>query len=88
MGVGYNMETIGSLIDKLTVVNLKIYHTEDIAHNPKSKLKAVGRAKLKINDLNNQRNALIQEIDELVEQAVKTGVAPRVWRQHKDYGKK
>ena len=82
------METIGSLVDKLTTVNLKIYHTEDIAHNPTSTLTKVGEAKLKINGLNNQRNALIQEIDELIEKIIRKGEAPKVFKQFKDYGKK
>ena len=82
------METLGILIDKLTVVNLKIYHTEDIAHDPASKLEDVGRAKLKINVLNNQRNALIEEIDVLFKQAIESGKAPNVFRTFKDYGPK
>lgn len=82
------METIGSLIDKLTVVNLKIYHTEDVAHDPASKLEDVGKAKLKINALNNQRNALIEEIDEVFKKAIETGKAPNVFKTFKDYGPK
>jgi hypothetical protein len=82
------METLGSLVDKLTVVNLKIYHTEDIAHDPASGIEEVGRAKLKINVLNNQRNALIEEIDVLIEKAIESGEAPKVFRTLKDYGPK
>jgi len=50
-------------------------------------LKDIGKAKKKINVLNNQRNALIQEIDELFED-VFTGKksVPTVFKQFKDYG--
>jgi len=83
------METLGSLIDKLITVNMKIYHTEDVAHNPNSSIEEVGRAKLKINVLNNQRNALIQEIDELFYEVCAEGKAPpKPIPQFKDYGKK
>jgi len=82
------METIGSLVDKLVTVDLKIYHTEDIAHDPLSRLEEVGEAKLKINSLNNQRNDLIEEIDALVASSITEGIPPKVWKQHKDYGKK
>lgn len=82
------METVGSLVDKLMTVCLKLYNTEDVAHDPLSTLEEVGKAKLKINSLNNQRNALIQEIDELVADSIIKGVPPKVWNQHKDYGKK
>lgn len=82
------METVGSLVDKLMTVNLKLYHTEDIAHDPLSTLEEVGAAKLKINSLNDQRNALIEEVDELIARSIIEGVPPKVWKQHKDYGKK
>lgn len=83
------METLGSLVDKLSVVNLKIYHTEDIAHDDNTTLEEVGMAKLKINVLNNQRNALIQEIDELLYDVLSGNKpVPKPFKQFKDYGKK
>jgi len=47
-------ETIGNLFDKLTIVNLKIWRQEDIKRSSKT------------NVLNQQRNDLVQEIDELI----------------------
>lgn len=82
------METPGSLVDKLSIVNLKIYHQEDIAHNPETPLKEVGRAKLIINDLNNQRTALIEEIDTLMIDLMASRTKLKVFKQHKDYGRK
>jgi len=83
------METLGSLIDKLSVVNIKLYHQEDIAQEEGASDKQVADAKRKISVLNRQRNALIEEIDILFEDVI-TGKrpAPVVFKQLKDYGKK
>jgi len=82
------METLGNLVDKLSIVNIKIYHQEDIAHTPGTPLEEVGKAKLIINDLNNQRQQLIEEIDNLMQDMLKRKKQPRIFRQHKDYGRK
>lgn len=59
------MDTMGSLIDKLTIVNLKIWIFEDVKRDSKDDCK-VADATRKTNILNQQRNNLIQEIDELI----------------------
>jgi len=83
------METIGKLVDQLITVSMKLYHTEDIAHNPETTIENVGKAKLRINVLNNQRNGLIEEIDTLFEDVLSgTKRIPKVFRQLKDYGVK
>ena len=56
------MQTIGEIIDKLTIVNLKIYHEEITRHSGNDQERL--RASDKICILNNQRCALKQEIDE------------------------
>jgi hypothetical protein len=60
------METIGNLIDKLTIVNLKIWKLEDIKRDPNGTDKTIADATRKTNVLNPERNAIIQSIDELV----------------------
>jgi len=83
------METLGSLVDKLSIVNLKLYHTEDIAQEEGASDKQIADAKRKISILNRQRNALIEEIDVLFEDVMKgKRPVPQVFRQLKDYGKK
>jgi hypothetical protein len=83
------METFGSLIDKLSIVNLKLYHTEDIAQEEGADDKTVANAKRKISILNRQRNALIEEIDVLFEDVIEgKRPVPKVFKQFKDYGKK
>jgi len=46
-------------------MNLKLWHLEDIKHDPKASDKEVADAARKIAVANKQRNALIQEIDEM-----------------------
>lgn len=83
------METFGSLIDKLSIVNIKLYHQEDIAQQEGANDKIVANAKRKISILNRQRNALIEEIDVLFEEVIEgKRPVPEVFKQLKDYGKK
>lgn len=79
------METIGSLIDKLTIVNLKLWHQEEMAHDPQADDTTVANAKRKIDGLNLQRNALIQEIDELLRDVIENKKKVPVVPQYKDY---
>jgi hypothetical protein len=60
------MDTLGSLIDKLTITNLKIWACEDIKRLPCSTDQEIATATKKTNILNSLRNDLIQEIDEMV----------------------
>lgn len=83
------METFGSLIDKLSIVNIKLYHQEDVAQEEGADDKQVADAKRKISVLNRQRNALIEELDILFEEVIEgKRSVPRAFRQLKDYGKK
>lgn len=83
------MDTLGSLSDKLQVVNNKLWHQEEIAHALGADDKVVAAAKRNINILNNQRNDLIQEIDELFVKslidAVKYNIFPKIFYQCKTY---
>ena len=58
-------ETLGSLCDKLAIMNLKLWHLEDIKHDPNSNDEKVADVARKIAIANKQRNALIEEIDEM-----------------------
>lgn len=62
------MDTIGNLIDKLTIVNIRIWMAEDIKRNPKATDKQIADATRLTNIANQQRNDLIQEIDEILGQ--------------------
>lgn len=58
------MDTIGNLIDKLTIVNIRIWMAEDIKRDPNVSDKKIADATRLTNICNSQRNDLIQEIDE------------------------
>jgi len=66
-------DTIGNLIDKLTVVNIRIWMAEDIKRNSDSTDNDIANACKITNIANSQRNDLIQEIDERVNHMIKTG---------------
>jgi hypothetical protein len=69
--VGGMAETLGSLIDKLTIANLKIWHAED-ARNDRSLTDAARLAAAdKVTVCNRQRNELVQEIDEFFSSALR-----------------
>jgi predicted metal-dependent HD superfamily phosphohydrolase len=82
------MDTFGNLIDKLTIVNLKIWNYEDIKRDSKDD-KEIADATKKTNILNQQRNDLIQEIDEMLINASKGKINFKNYKQGetKKYGK-
>jgi len=79
-------EGIGSMIDKLTILNAKIWHREEICYDPRSTLEQVGEAKLAINSLNTQRTAMVEAIDEFFYNMVSGKESlPMLTPQHKKY---
>jgi Protein of unknown function (DUF4254) len=84
------MDTIGNLIDKLTIVNIRIWMAEDIKRNKEASDKEIADATRLTNTANQQRNDLIQEIDEKINHMVQTGELQKLYKQGstKMYGKK
>jgi len=58
--------SFGNLIDQLGIVNLKIWHLEELKRDKSKTDKDVADATRKTNILNIQRNDLIQELDEML----------------------
>ncbi|HLG28532.1 MAG TPA: DUF4254 domain-containing protein [Paenisporosarcina sp.] len=83
------MDTIGSLIDKLAVCNIRIWMAEDIKRNKDASDKEVAAATKITNAANQQRNDLVQEIDEKLNEMIKTGQLQKLYGQGitKMYGK-
>jgi hypothetical protein len=83
------METMGALIDKLSVVNIRIWFAEDIKRNKEASDKEVADACKITNVANSQRNDLIQEIDEMMNNMIVSGMPQRLYQQGatKIYGK-
>ena len=84
------METIGNLIDKLTVTNVRIWMAEDIKRKENAADSEIIMATKLTNVANQQRNDLIQEIDELLNEIVTTNKPQKLYKQGttKIYGKK
>ena len=84
------METIGNLIDKLTIANIRIWMAEDIKRDPNASDKQIADATRITNVVNSYRTDLIQEIDETINEMVTTGKQQKLYKQGstKMYGKK
>lgn len=74
-------ETLGNLIDKLTIANLRTWMAEDIKRNSDSTDSQIAAACKITNATNQHRNDLIQEIDELFAHAIVSGVTPKLYGQ-------
>jgi len=83
------METIANLIDKLTVVNIRIWMAEDIKREIAASDTQLAEATRLTNICNQQRNDLIQEIDELLNDMIITKQPQKLYKQGKTklYGK-
>lgn len=83
------MDTVGNLIDKLTVVNIRIWMAEDVKRNKEASDKEIADATRITNIANQQRNDLIQEIDEKLNNMIQTGDLQKLYKQGstKMYGK-
>ena len=83
------METIGNLIDKLTIANIRIWMAEDIKRDKNATDKQIADATRVTNVVNTLRTDLIQEIDEAVNEMVGTGKLQKLYTQGatKMYGK-
>ena len=82
-------DTIGNLIDKLTIVNIRIWTAEDVKRKKNATDKEIADACRLTNVANSQRNDLIQEIDESLNHMIETGNLQKLYKQGstKMYGK-
>lgn len=83
------MDTIGNLIDKLTITNIRIWMAEDVKRTPTATDKQLADATRITNVANSHRTDLIQEIDEKLNEMVETGKLQKLYKQGstKMYGK-
>ena len=82
------METLGNLIDKLCITNIRIWFAQDVKRNPLATDKAISAATKITNVANQMRTDLIQEIDEKINE-VASGKQQKLYKQGdtKMYGK-
>lgn len=83
------MDTIGNLIDKLTIANIRIWMAEDIKRDKTASDKQIADATRVTNVVNGLRTDLIQEIDESLNDMSETGKLQKLYKQGstKMYGK-
>lgn len=83
------METIGNLIDKLTIANVRIWMAEDIKRDPNATDTQIADATRITNVANSYRTDLIQEIDEQLNELILSGKPQKLYKQGstKMYGK-
>lgn len=78
-------ETIGSLTDKLTIVELKIYHMREQAERSDRSAEFRGQCEARLALLREQRDDLAAELTALVADIAAGRVTPKVYRQFKMY---
>jgi hypothetical protein len=78
-------ETVGSLADKLSIVELKIYHMREQAERADATREFRAGCGERLRVLEMQRDDLAEELSELLGEIVSGRVVPKVYRQFKMY---
>ena len=82
------METVGSLIDKLSINELKIYHMKEQLQRDDVDDTFIRECQLKLSILNTQRRDLSEELQELMDDVITGRKQLRIYRQLKMYNDK
>ena len=82
------METIGSFIDKLNVNDLKIYHTMELKNGTYTTEEIREKCNDKLSILTEQREDLIEELQELIDDVLSGRKQLKLYRQLKLYNEK
>lgn len=78
-------ETVGSLVDKLSIVELRRFHTEEVMLNPAAPVELRHDCALRLRVIDEQRKDLMSELSELWA-AIQSGKhVPKIYRQYKMY---
>ncbi|MEW5930127.1 MAG: DUF4254 domain-containing protein [Gemmatimonadota bacterium] len=78
-------ETVGSLADKISIVELKIYHMQEQAERGDATPEFRDRCGERLAVLRVQRDDLAEELSVLLRDIAAGRVVPRVYRQFKMY---
>ena len=78
-------ETVGWLADKLSIVELKIYHMQEQAERSDATAEFKERCQGRLEVLRMQRDDLAAELTQLLADVVAGRVVPKVYRQFKMY---
>jgi len=78
-------ETVGSLIDKLSIVELRRFHTEEVMLDPAAPVELRHACALRLRVIDEQHKDLVAELTELWEAIERGEHVPKVYRQFKMY---
>ena len=78
-------ETVGSLVDKISISNLKIFHMDEQIRRNDVDQKHIVECQQRLRVLTLQRNDLVGELNELLRNIRLGKVRPRIYRQQKMY---
>ena len=78
-------ETVGSLIDKLSIIGLKIYHMQEQVDRPDAAEDHKQLCRERVQVLKRQRGDLVEELDRLTLAWTEKRWTPKVYRQFKMY---
>jgi hypothetical protein len=78
-------ETVGSLADKISIVELKIYHMQEQAEREDATPEFRDRCGERLAVLRVQRDDLAEELSVLLRDVAAGRVVPKVYRQFKMY---
>ena len=78
-------ETVGSLVDKITIIELKIFHMREQAERDDVAPDFRARCEQRLEVMREQRDDLAAEIAKLVADMASGRVVPKVYRQFKMY---
>ena len=78
-------ETVGWLVDKITIIELKIYHMREQAAREDVTPDFRERCEGRIGVMHEQRDDLVRELTTLVSDMAAGRVVPKVYRQFKMY---
>ena len=78
-------ETVGSLIDKISIIELKIYHMREQAGRTDATAEFRARCEQRLEVMREQRDDLGAEITTLVADMAGGRATPKVYRQFKMY---
>lgn len=81
------MDSIGSIVDKISITNIKIYVLEDKKRHPNATNDEIAEATKKTNVLNTLRCTLIDELDVAMNEIAK-GHQQKLFGSNKQYGGK
>ena len=78
-------ETVGSLVDKITIIELKIYHMREQSGRDDVDADFRARCEGRLEVMREQRDDLARELTTLAEDIAGGRVTPKVYRQFKMY---